>query len=568
MTDFYIENLIRKLLLPAPHDDMKKKNNLFVFLLFLIAILFTPLNSYGEDADSNKPIQEAQEVVQEKSPPPLSMFNAMAAKVLFFDVSFKTIEIDEVNRVGQTVLDETGAVKKRIVEIPFIVVFLLLGGIFFTFRFNWINFRAFRHAIDVVKGKFDRHDHPGEVSHFQALTSALSATVGLGNIAGVAVAIYAGGPGAVFWMLVTALFGMSSKFASSTLSQLYRQQNADGSVSGGPMYYLDYGIKSLGKNFAPIGKVLAVIYAIMIMAAAIGGGNMFQANQTTAVFTETFALGGGGKIVFGILMAMFVGLVVLGGIRRIGTTTSRIVPLMVIIYIATSLYIILVNITKVPETLSLIVEMAFTKNAFFGGMAGVLIQGIRRAAFSNEAGLGSAAIAHAAAKTDEPVREGLVAMLGPFIDTIIVCLMTAIVIIITGTWNNPNIDVNGVVLTTTAFKSVLPWFPYILTICIGLFAYSTMIAWCYYGEKGWIYLFDHFNEIGVKTVFLYRIIFVAFVFLGSIWEFKDVLDFSDLMMLSLAFPNILGIVFLSGKVKSKLEDYMKSSKKWGDVISL
>ena len=410
----------------------------------------------------------------------------------------------------------------------------------------------------MVRGKYDNPHNKGEISHFRALTSALSATVGLGNIAGVAIAIYVGGPGAVFWMVVAAVFGMTSKFASCTLSQLYRRENADGSISGGPMYYLDDGLKSLGKAFVVPGKVLAFLYAFMIMLAAIGGGNMFQANQTVAAFTDTFALGQevGVKAAFGTLMAAFVALVILGGIKRIGSATSRIVPLMVGIYVLTSIYIILVNIGKVPETLGLIFQMAFTKNAFFGGMAGVLIQGIRRAAFSNEAGLGSAAIAHAAAKTDEPVREGLVAMLGPFIDTVVVCLMTATVIIITGTWNNPNVDANGVVLTTTAFKSVLPWFPYVLTICIGLFAYSTMIAWSYYGERGWIYIFDHFGGIGLKTVFIYRMIFVVFVFLGSIWKFSDVLDFSDVMILSLAFPNILGVILLSAKVKDKLGDYM------------
>ena len=439
---------------------------------------------------------------------------------------------------------------------------MITGAIFFTFKFNWINVRAFAHAINVIRGKYDDPSNKGEISHFRALTSALSATVGLGNIAGVAVAIYVGGPGAVFWMIIAAIFGMNSKFASCTLSQLYRKVDANGTIHGGPMYYLDEGLKSVSNKYARLGKGLALLYAFMIIIAALGAGNMFQANQTVAAFTDTFALGEGikTKSTIGILMAILAGLVILGGIRRIGSITSKIVPFMVGIYCCASLYIILVNIGKVPETIGLIIQMAFIKNAFFGGVAGVLIQGIRRAAFSNEAGLGSAAIAHAAAKTDEPVREGIAAMLGPFIDTVVVCLMTATVIIITGTWNDPNVTANGVVLTTTAFKSVLPWFPVVLTICIGLFAYSTMIAWSYYGEKGWIYIFNHFGEMGFKTVYLYRAIFVLFIFLGSIWKFDDVLDFSDVAILSLAFPNVLGLIILSPKIKSKLEDYMKRLK--------
>ena len=499
-------------------------------------------------------------IAQENSP--LTEINRLAFSILFFDLSFGSIEVKKVSRDGEPILDDLGQTVKKKVSLPFIVLFLLSGAIFFTFRFNWINIKGFPHAISVIRGKYDNPNNKGEISHFRALTSALSATVGLGNIAGVSVAIYSGGPGAVFWMIVASVFGMSSKFASCTLSQLYRKVEANGTVNGGPMYYLDEGLKSMGNKLAKFGKGLALLYAFMIMVAAIGAGNMFQANQTAAAFTDTFDLGDDrqAKMAIGLLMSIFAGLVILGGIKRIGFITSKIVPFMVGIYCCASIYIILVNIEKVPETLYLIVQMAFTKNAFFGGMAGVLIQGIRRAAFSNEAGLGSAAIAHAAAKTDEPVREGLVAMLGPFIDTIIVCLMTATVIIITGTWNNPDVTANGVVLTTTAFKTVLPWFPYVLTICIGLFAYSTMIAWSYYGEKGWVYIFNHFGGIGLKTVYLYRAIFILFIFFGSIWKFSDVLNFSDLAILSLSFPNIFGLILLSPKIKSKLNDYMNRLK--------
>ena len=438
----------------------------------------------------------------------------------------------------------------------------MAGGIFFTFRFKWINLRGFKHSIQVTMGRYDNPEDKGEISHFRALTSALSATVGLGNIAGVAVAIYFGGPGAVFWMIFMAIFGMTSKFASCTLSQLYRKENRDGTISGGPMYYLDLGLKSLGPRWKAVGKTLGLMYAFMIMFAAIGGGNMFQANQTVEAFISTFQLGDSFQVkaAMGTLMAVFVALVVLGGIKSIGAATARIVPTMVVLYIGASLFIIFSNFSLLPETLMLIVKTAFTQNAFFGGMVGVFIQGIKRAAFSSEAGLGSASIAHAAAKTEEPIREGIVAMLGPFIDTVVICLITALVIIITGTWNNPEIDANGVVLTTYAFHSVLPWFPKILAVCIGLFAYSTMLSWNYYGERGWIYLLDHLGGVGLKSVIIFRLIFVFFVFFGSIASFTDVLNAADLMILSTSFPNILGVIILSSKVSSALEDYWRRYK--------
>ena len=412
-------------------------------------------NSAEEDADaaleSESDFQLEDEEAQPK--PLLAKINGVAFKILFFDISHGLIKIPAVRKDGSPILSEHGLQGTRVVELPFLVMVLLFGAIFFTLWYRWINIRGFRHAIDVIAGKFDKADDPGEVSHFRALTSALSATVGLGNIAGVAVAIQMGGPGAVFWMLLAAVFGMSAKFSSCVLSQMYRQVNADGSISGGPMYYLDLGLKDMGLGF--LGKVLGIMFALMVMGGAIGGGNMFQANQTAEAFSATFGLEN--SLVIGIVMAVLVGAVVLGGIKRIGLATSRIVPVMCGLYVVTSLFIILSNFTKIPECLALIFKMAFTGNAFFGGMAGVLVMGIKRAAFSNEAGLGSAAIAHAAAKTDEPVREGIVAMMGPFIDTIIVCLMTALVVIITGTWNDPSIPQSaGVSLTTAAFGSALP----------------------------------------------------------------------------------------------------------------
>ena len=492
----------------------------------------------------------------------LGQVNEILGSVLFFDMAFGGVQIDQVNRDGSPVLDEDGNPKKRVIAVPFLVMLLILGGIFFTFWYRWITIRGFKHSIDVIRGKFDRPEDTGEISHFRALTSALSATVGLGNIAGVAIAIQLGGPGAVFWMVIAAIFGMGEKFCTCVMSQMYRKVNPDGSISGGAMYYVDLGLKQMGGAWKPIGKVLAVMYALMIMGGAIGGGNMFQANQTAEAFRTTFGIPESYNWLIGAVMVVLVGVVIIGGIKRIGAATSKIVPAMCGIYVVASLFIILTNITKVPETIGLIVTMAFTKNAFYGGFVGVLVWGIRRASFSNEAGLGSAAIAHAAAKTDEPVREGIIGMIGPFIDTVIVCTMTALVVIITGAWNDPSIPQSaGVALTTKAYGSVIGWFPFILTISIGLFAYSTMISWCYYGERGWVYLLDHFNGIGLRTVVVFRVVFVAFILVGAVNKLSDVLDFSDLLILSMAFPNIVGSVILAPAVLERVRDY------WGRYTS-
>ncbi len=493
---------------------------------------------------------------QNEEPSVLHKVNAQITAVLFFDIAFGSIQIDEADRDGNPVLDASDNPKKRVIPVPFLLVVLILGAIFFTFWYRWINVRGFKHSIDIIRGKYDNPEDTGEISHFRALTSALSATVGLGNIAGVAIAIQLGGPGAVFWMLVAAVFGMAAKFSSCTLSQMYRQTNADGSISGGPMYYIDIGLRQIGGGWAPLGKVLAIVYALMIMGGAVGGGNMFQVNQTAEAFRSTFGLSEGANWVIGIVIAILVGVVIIGGIKRIGAATSRIVPIMCGLYVCFSILIILINITRIPEAIGLIWHMAFTGNAFYGGFVGVLVWGIKRASFSNEAGLGSAAIAHAAAKTEEPVREGLVAMIGPFIDTIIVCSMTALVVIITGTWNDPSIPQSaGVTLTTKAFESAISWFPVVLTISVGLFAYSTMISWGYYGERGWIYLIDHFGGTGLKTVIVFRVIFVLFVLVGAVHPLKAVLEFSDVMILCMAFPNIIGSIILAPRVLEKVRDY-------------
>ena len=469
----------------------------------------------------------------------LGSVNTVIQKALFFNIAGDAFQVETP---ADPKTGEPAQVKT--VPVPFVVALLAVGGIVFTIAYRFVNVRGFAHAITIVSGKYDDEKGDGEISHFRALTSALSATVGLGNIAGVAIAIKLGGPGAVFWMIVAAFFGMSTKFSSCTLAQLFRRHNDDGSVSGGPMYYLDLGLRARGGIYAPIGKALAVTYAFMIMGGSMGGGNMFQANQAFETMRSAFdGIHAGHSVVFGLALAVLVALVILGGIKRIGAATSRIVPIMVGTYIVAAIIVLISNAAQIPEAFSLIFERAFSKNAAFGGFMGVLVWGVQRASFSNEAGLGSSAIAHAAAKTDVPVREGLVAMLEPFIDTVIVCTMTALVVIVSGVWKDPNIPAQGAALTSAAFATVLPWFPVVLSICVLLFAYSTMISWCYYGERGWIYLMDHFH-LGTKTLPVFRVIFVAFVFVGSVANLGAVLDFSDMLILCMALPNIVGSMLL------------------------
>jgi len=538
--------------------------------LILFTLLFGSLFANEEtikDLAEHPPQGEAQSVVAEandeseaiEEPGALAKFNSALVGIIFLDVTGGSIQIAE-EKDGVQILDEAGQPKNKTVKIPLIVVILSLGSIFFTFWYRFINIRMFKHGLDVVRGKYDNPNNKGEISHFRALTSALSATVGLGNIAGVAVAIQQGGPGAVFWMICMAVFGMTAKFSSCTLSQLYRKTNPNGTISGGPMYYLDLGLKDL--NLGLIGKILGILYAVMLMGGAVGGGNMFQVNQTAEAFRVTFDLPARADLAVGIMMLVVVGMVIVGGVRRIGSATSKIIPFMCGTYVLASVMIILFNIDQVPSSLALIFNMAFSENAIFGGAMGVLVTGVTRAAFSNEAGLGSAAVVHAAAKTDEPVREGVVAMLGPFIDTIVICTMTALVVIVTGAYQSSDAIAQtgyangGVALTMIAFKSVASWLPYVLTISIALFAYSTMISWCYYGERGWIYLLDHFGEgKGLQTVMVFRLIFLAFILVGALNSLDDVLLFSDLMILSLAFPNILGSIILAPKVLRMLKDY-------------
>ena len=435
------------------------------------------------------------------------------------------------------------------VELPIVVVWLLLGALFFTIRFGFINLRGFRHAIDCVRGLYTRPGETGEITHFQALSAALSATVGLGNIAGVAFAVGIGGPGAIFWMIVAGLLGMSSKFAECTLGQRYRRIDAQGRITGGPMIYLRRGLGELG--WPRFGRGLAAVFAVMCIGGSFGGGNMFQSNQAYAVAKGAFPAlqRDTGAIGFSGSHSPFaVGLVIIGGIRRIGEVAGPRPPhvrrLSRVGFDDRGAQ----RLARPRSTGHHLLHGAFSFEAGLGGFVGVLIQGFRRAAFSNEAGTGSAPIAHSAASTDEPIREGMVALLEPFIDTVVICTTTAIVIVVTGAWNDPAAG-EGIEMTAFAFATVFPWFPVVLSLTAILFAFSTMISWSYYGEKCWETLF------GRGSTAVYKVLFLAFAAAGTVFHPASVLEFGDLMILGMAFPNILGVVLLSNIVKADLDRY-------------
>jgi alanine or glycine:cation symporter, AGCS family len=441
--------------------------------------------------------------------------------------------------------------------LPLAVLILMLGAIFFTIRLGFPQFRVLGHAMSIVRGKYDDPNTPGEVTSFQALTAALSATVGLGNIGGVAIAIGTGGPGATFWMILAGLIGMASKLTECTLGQMYRKKRPDGRVMGGAMYYLSDGLKEMGMG--GLGKVLAVLFAVICIGASFGGGNTFQVNQSYQAVSATFSFLEGQDHLYGIIMAILVGAVIIGGIQRIAQVAEKIVPTMCAIFVLACLIILLMRAGDIPSAFASIISGAFNPDAMFGGALGVLALGFKRAAFSNEAGIGSAAIAHSAAKVPYPMQEGIVAALEPLIDTVIVCTMTALVIVITGAYSNPEYasmvaNDQGAALTSAAMKSVLPGFQYVLAVAVILFAFSTMISWSYYGERCWAYLF------GDKSSMVYRIIFVVFVYLGAITSASNILNFGDLMIFGMVLPNIIGVVLLSGKVKRHFKEYWAMHK--------
>ena len=438
-------------------------------------------------------------------------------------------------------------------EMPIVVIWLMTGALFFTLYFKFINLRGFKHAIDLTRGIYDNPEDKGEVSHFQALVTALSGTVGLGNIAGVATAIAIGGAGATFWMIVAGLLGMSSKFLECTLAVKYRKIDENGIVSGGPMYYLYEGLKI--RNKKGLGKFLAITFSILAIGGSFGGGNMFQANQSFAQLANVFPAFEGKGFEFGLLLAIFVGVVIIGGIKKIASVTDKMVPFMVLFYVLSSLMIIGINYQHIGDAFVRIFHGAFSADSLKGGFLGVMIIGFKRASFSNEAGVGSAAIAHSAAKTDRPVSEGIVSLLEPFIDTVVICTMTALVLVFTGFDENTQ-GLDGSKLTSAAFSSVYAPFKYLLTVAILLFAFSTMISWSYYGMKAWTYLFGNTK----KMELVYNSLFLVFVVIGASSSLNAVMDFSDMMILGMAFPNILGLYFMAGEVKLDLKNYFDDLK--------
>ncbi len=479
-------------------------------------------------------------------------------------------------------------------DIPIIIILLVAGALFFTLYFSFVNIRHFPTAINTVRGKYDKIDHHeadphamvnivdgdipdtiadegkhGEVSHFQALATAVSGTVGNGNIAGVALAIALGGPGATFWMIVCGLIGMSTKFVECTLGVKYRDVGEDGTVYGGPMYYLSKGLKERG--FTTLGKILAGIFAFLCVGASFGGGNAAQSNQAAQELAKYFGVtGGSARTIVGIVLMIFVGIIIIGGIKRIAQVTEKIVPFMALMYIFGCLFILVVNYAYLGDAFSEIFTQAWSPQAGLGGLMGVLITGFRRAAFSNEAGAGSASIAHSAVKTKYPASEGLVALLEPFIDTIVICTMTALVIIIFNHGQGEfvyggnglgGVEINGHILegagiTSAAFSKYIPFAGGFLTIAVVLFAVSTMISWSYYGLQSWMYLFGKSKVADLS----YKIIFLIFVVIGAAGDMSSVWGFSDAMILAMIFPNMIGLFLLFPFVKKELDRYLNAIK--------
>ena len=475
---------------------------------------------------------------------------------------------------------------------PFVIILLVFSALFFTLYFGFPNFRYFITSINIVRGKYDsldghvsnaeefvidgetkdnvnNDDKDGEVTHFQALATAVSGTVGNGNIAGVALAIALGGPGATFWMIICGLLGMSTKFVECTLGVQYRDIGEDGTVYGGPMYYLSKGLKE--KGFAKLGKIMAVLFAIFCIGGSFGGGNAAQSNQATIVLKDLFGLeySGAGAII-GVVLAILVGIIIIGGIKRIASVTEKVVPFMAVLYIIACLYIIFSNYSLIDDAHGLIITEAFNPKAIgVGSLIGVLLVGFKRAAFSNEAGAGSASIAHSAVKTKYSASEGMVALLEPFIDTVVICTMTALVIIIfnfggafeyggdgLGGIMIDGITYEGAGITSKAFAQYIPYSGVFLTIAVVLFAVSTMISWSYYGLQSWKFLFGR----GKLADITYKLLFLAFVVIGSAASMNSIWGFSDAMIFAMVFPNMIGLFFLFPVVKKQLKRYLTAIK--------
>lgn len=450
----------------------------------------------------------------------------------------------------QPLLHPNGDVKMN--AIPFIVMWLIIGSIFFTIRLGFINIRGFRHSIDLARGKYDDPNAPGTITHFQAMATAVSATVGLGNIAGVAVAISLGGAGATFWMFLAGFFAMSLKFVECTLGVKYRFINSEGRIFGGPMNYLRYGLEK--RNMRGLGKFLAGLFAVLGVGASFGGGNMLQSNQAFKIVSEQLPFLQGHGFWFGVGFSILVGVVIIGGINSIAKVTGKVVPFMAMVYILGCAIVIGTHIENIGGAFSAIFNGALSADALKGGFIGVLIIGLQRAAFSSEAGVGSAAIAHSASKTNNPIADGFTSLVEPFIDTMVVCTMTALVLIFTG-MHEVN-GLGGVELTSDAFGSVISWFPAVLAFAVFLFAFSTMVSWSYYGMRSWTYLFGK----SVKSETVYKIMFLLFVVLGASTSLGAVLSFSDMMILAMSFPNIIGLYIMSSEVREDMKIYLKRLK--------
>lgn len=517
-----------------------RESRIYWLLLLFCGFLFSqPIAA--EQAPASKP-PEAEKTLDDK----INDFFEPATKAVNTIVFYNIYNSPEKTADGKPVLG-----------IPFILIWLGGSALFLTLFFKFINLRAFGLALRTVRGKYSKPDDPGEISHFQALSSAVSATVGLGNIAGVAIAISLGGPGATFWIIVLGLLGMTTKFAECTLGLKYRHIDKSGKVLGGPMLYLSRGLAERG--LGSLGRTLAVIFAVLCIGGALGGGNMFQINQAASQFVNVTGGEGGftdtNRWLFGLVIAVLVGLVIIGGITRIAQVTSKLVPFMTIMYVIGCFVVIFEHFDKIGATVGLIISGAFDGQAVAGGVIGVMLIGIRRAVFSNEAGVGSAPIAHAAAKTKYAASEGIVALLEPFIDTVVICSMTAFVVICTGDYLDSGKD--GITMTSESFSSVIPWFKYVLSAAVILFALSTLISWSYYGLQASKFLFGKSRWVDIS----YKVVFCAVIVVGAAMAPGNVIDFSDAALLAMCFPNLIGVFILLPVVKSELAKFLNFSKR-------
>jgi len=493
----------------------------------------------------------------------VSLFFQTCLFWLLFPTTASAAGIDEtIDRLVQPLTDALStfifySVKIGDSDIPLIVCWLIFAAVFFTAYLGFINIRGFKHAIDIVRGKFSDPKHDGEITHFQALTTAVSGTVGIGNIGAVAVTVSLGGPGAIFWLAMAGFVGMTTKFVECTLGVKYRQINPDGTVSGGPMYYLRDGLKA--RDMGGLGKFLGLFFAVSIVIGCLGIGNMFQSNQAYVQLLEATggtnsALIGKGWVV-GLIMAVFIAVIIIGGIKSIARVTSKLVPFMVLIYVIGSLIVIAMNAAELPRAFAEIFTGAFSMQGATGGILGIMILGFQRAAFSNEAGLGSAAIAHSAVKTETPLTEGFVALLEPFIDTVVICSLTGLVLVTcfpTETLTGGGLS--GIELTSAAFQSKLSWSPLLLSIAAFIFAFSTMLAWAYYGIKGWTYIFGE----GQGKEMIFSLIFCVFIVIGASVQLSAILDFADALIFVMAIPNLIGLYILAPEIKRDLQDYWKT----------